>query len=102
FQAEDSIRDRIVTGVQTCALPIFDAADASAGTPCGGEREGQYDEQNRDPSELLERDVVLEDHFSLPFCVVRVWPSPGPRDAGGRSEERRVGKVCRCQWSVYC
>src|SRR5699024_11485206 len=23
FQAEDGIRDRIVTGVQTCALPIF-------------------------------------------------------------------------------
>ena len=24
FQAEDGIRDRLVTGVQTCALPIFD------------------------------------------------------------------------------
>src|SRR6266516_7413253 len=24
FQAEDGIRDRTVTGVQTCALPIFD------------------------------------------------------------------------------
>ena len=27
FQAEDGIRDRDVTGVQTCALPIFDVAD---------------------------------------------------------------------------
>src|SRR5699024_11809664 len=26
FQAEDGIRDRNVTGVQTCALPIFEAA----------------------------------------------------------------------------
>src|SRR2546428_4626988 len=26
FQAEDGIRDLIVTGVQTCALPIFEAA----------------------------------------------------------------------------
>src|SRR5438552_14825240 len=25
FQAEDGIRDDLVTGVQTCALPIFDA-----------------------------------------------------------------------------
>src|SRR5699024_11811985 len=25
FQAEDGIRDRNVTGVQTCALPIFEA-----------------------------------------------------------------------------
>src|SRR5207248_3898793 len=28
FQAEDGIRDRTVTGVQTCALPIFDRDDA--------------------------------------------------------------------------
>src|SRR5205823_6764525 len=26
FQAEDGIRDKLVTGVQTCALPIFFAA----------------------------------------------------------------------------
>src|SRR5207253_4080606 len=28
FQAEDGIRDGHVTGVQTCALPIFDAMEA--------------------------------------------------------------------------
>src|SRR5689334_24377113 len=28
FQAEDGIRDGTVTGVQTCALPIYAAADA--------------------------------------------------------------------------
>src|SRR5205823_9749460 len=27
FQAEDGIRDKLVTGVQTCALPILAAAD---------------------------------------------------------------------------
>src|SRR5258708_22928132 len=27
FQAEDGIRDDLVTGVQTCALPIFPARD---------------------------------------------------------------------------
>src|SRR5699024_11268154 len=27
FQAEDGIRDRNVTGVQTCALPIFDITE---------------------------------------------------------------------------
>src|SRR5258708_38651745 len=32
FQAEDGIRDDLVTGVQTCALPIFaDAQNKSAG-----------------------------------------------------------------------
>src|SRR5216683_5765451 len=30
FQAEDGIRDLIVTGVQTCALPIFSAEGAKA------------------------------------------------------------------------
>src|SRR5207249_9575958 len=30
FQAEDGIRDRNVTGVQTCALPILGAQDTSA------------------------------------------------------------------------
>src|SRR5207237_2521737 len=28
FQAEDGIRDSSVTGVQTCALPIYDVVDA--------------------------------------------------------------------------
>src|SRR5436189_2007901 len=30
FQAEDGIRDTSVTGVQTCALPIFSACDPTA------------------------------------------------------------------------
>src|SRR5688572_26580664 len=30
FQAEDGIRDLTVTGVQTCALPIYDAAALEA------------------------------------------------------------------------
>src|SRR5205823_7899888 len=29
FQAEDGIRDKLVTGVQTCALPIFDKVEAT-------------------------------------------------------------------------
>src|SRR3989440_4958105 len=32
FQAEDGIRDLIVTGVQTCALPISRSSDATAAT----------------------------------------------------------------------
>src|SRR5438067_11551351 len=37
FQAEDGIRDRNVTGVQTCALPISDHLDAGA-PELGGDR----------------------------------------------------------------
>src|SRR5205823_6741561 len=35
FQAEDGIRDKLVTGVQTCALPILVQSKASSGTPSG-------------------------------------------------------------------
>src|SRR5437868_8710144 len=33
FQAEDGIRDRNVTGVQTCALPIYDLDDGAVAGP---------------------------------------------------------------------
>src|SRR3970282_2697399 len=35
FQAEDGIRDRDVTGVQTCALPILPAAAAGSSQTSG-------------------------------------------------------------------
>src|SRR2546430_17547201 len=35
FQAEDGIRDLTVTGVQTCALPIFCPDETSVGSNCG-------------------------------------------------------------------
>src|SRR5215468_12159235 len=63
FQAEDGIRHRDVTGVQTCALPISCA-----------------------PSGRCDRASTR---------------APGPRHGSRvrrRSEERRVGKECRCRW----
>src|SRR3712207_2731804 len=42
FQAEDGIRDIGVTGVQTCALPIFAAAAAARSTA-----EQQYESERR-------------------------------------------------------
>src|SRR5699024_11462443 len=36
FQAEDGIRDRNVTGVQTCALPIYGAVARRAGRGAAG------------------------------------------------------------------
>src|SRR5699024_8222253 len=36
FQAEDGIRDRNVTGVQTCALPISGGRHRPVGRPVGG------------------------------------------------------------------
>src|SRR5207249_9569645 len=68
FQAEDGIRDRNVTGVQTCALPILSKPIKRVGTPS---------------KERLLRFFPPAEH------VVHDGP------AGLRSEERRVGKECR-------
>src|SRR5256885_4589817 len=94
FQAEDGIRDYKVTGVQTCALPIWGLA------------------------------VATEDHLTEELEALRWpawWRGTGPERrrrrrqstasrgggqrhrgrASSRSEERRVGKECRSRWSPY-
>src|SRR5437763_2844562 len=90
FQAEDGIRDTSVTGVQTCALPIsyyaFQLLRAKRGVlvlPRGLAR----------PSALLAAAGLV-----AAFVLVDRdrWAAP----VGGRSEERRVGKECRCRWSA--
>src|SRR5205823_10788704 len=46
FQAEDGIRDKLVTGVQTCALPIYllgDARDPGHEPPHHGDARGARD-----------------------------------------------------------
>src|SRR5260370_21736900 len=91
FQAEDGIRDSSVTGVQTCALPIFskgarDGADC-AGAPQalakGGVRSTTTDEKRRAHRKAPQGDTGTR-RTDLP-----------------RSEERRVGKECRSRWSPY-
>ena len=74
FQAEDGIRDYKVTGVQTCALPIW------LGTNESGHLKMVNLVDNRDYIHSL----------SVP-----------PGEPGNRSEERRVGKECRSRWSPY-
>src|SRR5947208_4458991 len=56
FQAEDGIRDDLVTGVQTCALPIFLTATSRASDtmPDFPSRENdEWDEQKQQPREFL-------------------------------------------------
>src|SRR5256885_12512914 len=93
FQAEDGIRDYKVTGVQTCALPIFEDEDAFAERAAvnalcvegvegdGGDFRGARGEREGAPLRAMRR---------------------GDQDlALLRSEERRVGKECRSRWSPY-
>src|SRR5438046_10383186 len=82
FQAEDGIRDWSVTGVQTCALPIWffgrkdDAAGDRPWRDCrrghGGDGGGFVHPSQCSGNEALTR-----------------------KGACSRSEERRVGKECK-------
>src|SRR5699024_11960497 len=74
FQAEDGIRDRNVTGVQTCALPIS-GTQKTAGTAAPAEWRMFSSGHDTDD-------------------IPHSWT-----DHVRRSEERRVGKECRSRWS---
>src|SRR5207249_6994362 len=96
-------RDRNVTGVQTCALPIFFQeavsffdgegqltprttawqfpGEGESGRPDHEERDEAADDQQVREPDLVELAVV---------------PEPRDEDEGDRSEERRVGKEWRC------
>src|SRR5207244_6718399 len=71
FQAEDGIRDDLVTGVQTCALPIFTSVGLQ--------------------EIFIRRDQVA----AVPDLHVFQQ-----QQQAGRSEERRVGKECRSRRSA--
>src|SRR2546422_1394213 len=77
FQAEDGIRDVAVTGVQTCALPIFISSDKIDYI----EAQDDYVQIRSEGKSYLKNQRLAE--------------------LEGRSEERRVGKECRSRWSPY-
>src|SRR5256885_9494122 len=95
FQAEDGIRDYKVTGVQTCALPIYRArrvADRQrdpGGQPRGARRDVEAARDDR-------VGVTPPYRIETERLVIRCYD---PEDA--RSEERRVGKECRSRWAPY-
>src|SRR3712207_8762814 len=88
FQAEDGIRVIGVTGVQTCALPIFNQILTEMDGFTGSEGVIVLAATNR--PEILDQALLRPGRFDR-----RVAVSPP------RSEERRVGKECRSRWSAY-
>src|SRR5438552_16909754 len=72
FQAEDGIRDDLVTRVQTCALPIYwpPCLLSQGGTGANGVSSG-----------------------------AGAYATMLATEYGARSEERRVGIECRCGWA---
>src|SRR2546425_6695236 len=92
FQAEDGIRDKLVTGVQTCALPICHESGRyplmrGAGVACRG---ADYYGQATPPT--LRSCDATGDGCERWLETLENEP---------RSEERRVGKECRSRWSPY-
>src|SRR3712207_9507283 len=121
FQAEDGIRDIGVTGVQTCALPIFsvygfeaepfgprsvrvtavistladrDVAGAfkDALSAISGTEPGHRREDHILATIACHSAVKMGDKLSQPEMEALIR---------SRSEERRVGKECRSRWSPY-
>src|SRR5206468_8356543 len=86
FQAEDGIRDLIVTGVQTCALPIYSFSYTQLTTHSGGLGPLAF---------WLFGAFFLAFAIKVPMFPFHTWLP----DAHVRSEERRVGKECRSRWS---
>src|SRR5207249_7003473 len=92
FQAEDGIRDRNVTGVQTCALPISLWVAAKHRIPLlvvMYNNRAYYNDWEHQIRMAKQRGTPLERaHIGMDL----VDPAPD------RSEERRVGKECRSRW----
>src|SRR5256885_11727538 len=90
FQAEDGIRDYKVTGVQTCALPIWTRRCSDSGAT--SKRFGH----SMEPAATLK---------CLKYSTSRSGASHSVdhrnTKSERRSEERRVGKECRSRWSPY-
>src|SRR3546814_3014721 len=82
-------RCALVTGVQTCALPIFVESDP---------RRHCHDQESEARKYLNERKEVRPARCDL-------HTPPPARPTASRSEERRVGKegvsTCRSRWSPY-
>src|SRR5260370_26750929 len=89
FQAEDGIRDSSVTGVQTCALPIYQIAQPA--WPC---LSAFY-------RAALERCGTCRGQPSKRAVGHDAVSANLERQIDYRSEERRVGKECRSRWSPY-
>src|SRR3712207_8975959 len=92
-QAEDGIRDIGVTGVQTCALPIYSQEHERAWVGLVGR--SRWCARRRDQSSW--------NHKTGLECLVTLLENGGEglTCLGARSEERRVGKECRSRWSPY-
>src|SRR5262249_57042081 len=89
FQAEDGIRDWSVTGVQTCALPIWGNIEAIA------DQSFELALKRDGTSEEIAYDQIAELRLADLYYKAKGNPDPTQARRTVRSEERRVGKKGR-------
>src|SRR3989441_6970147 len=92
FQAEDGIRDKLVTGVQTCALPICTGGNEGIGFAVPVSLAKPVTES------LIKTGKVVRGWLGV--AIQEITPELA-KAFKVRSEERRVGKECRSRWSPY-
>src|SRR5207249_8193145 len=95
--AEDGIRDRNVTGVQTCALPIY-RVDANVPIEDTVGAMSRLIAQGKVRYLGLSEagpDTIRRAQKIYPITALQTEYSLWSRDPEDRSEERRVGKECR-------
>src|SRR5256886_8020330 len=97
FQAEDGIRDLTVTGVQTCALPIFPSRIVGF----VGEQDDMEGSDLNDWQAYTQLPLQVHAFPGNHFFIQTTRPAILRLIRDHRSEERRVGKECRSRWSPY-
>src|SRR5207247_4259928 len=87
FQAEDGIRDPLVTGVQTCALPICLSRQAARRRPVEG--------RETPPRDRVESPRG-EPSLGLPLACALSWPRAMRESARCRRWACKIGRAsCR-------
>src|SRR5690606_40129109 len=100
-QAEDGIRGFHVTGVQTCALPIWisDFQRSTFGTPPAPDTAVRWHLVPISPT--LNDNVFIDTaYLENPFAIGQELTSLKVKVRNDRSEERRVGKEARRRWTL--
>src|SRR5207249_8277311 len=100
--AEDGIRDRNVTGVQTCALPILGVISATGRGGLGIEEIEDFIQTDAAVNPGNSGGALVNTRGELIGINTAILsPSGGNLGIGfARSEERRVGKECRVGWAA--